>query len=86
MPNKKSLLEKAKATELHNSGNRRGFTEEELELALAWLNGELRLRQVASVLSKSNSNNVYMFLALAAREIFQGKYDLDKNHENTKKA
>lgn len=46
------------------------YSLEEEELCLAWLNSEVALHQVATVLSKKTGQQVYVFLARCSRQIF----------------
>ncbi len=60
-----SLLEKAKAAK--ESKHKTKYSDEELELVQAWLEGEVSLFQVIQV--TGNRGGVYAFLAIGAREL-----------------
>lgn len=61
-----SLLEKAKEVRTKKSVP---ATEEEIELALAWVREEVTLYQIAQAYGKtSGTGNVYIRLAIALRE------------------
>ena len=65
-----SLLEKAKAA---RPGRKpKTLTTEQLELATAWLDGELTLTQVTTALNV-HTGSAYVFLAMAARELWNMK-------------
>ena len=66
-----SLLEAARAPITTPKSAARGFSPEELELAEAWLNGELELQRVSTALKKCCATNAYIFLARAARELWR---------------
>jgi len=44
------------------------YSEEEIELALAWLNDQVTMSQVAVALKMKNKGGVYSFLAQALRQ------------------
>ncbi len=68
---KNSLLEKAKEP-IENRGRKaREYTNEEEELCMAWLNGEISLSQVARAMDIGVVQNAYTFIALCSRQIFQ---------------
>lgn len=66
--NKKTLLEQAKILTDARVTNVR-YSEEEIELALAWVSGEVTLTQVARVMSPTGkASGGYAFLACALRQ------------------
>jgi hypothetical protein len=62
-----TLLDQAKEIELKNPRRRNSINQEEIDLAVAWAKGEVRLAQVAQVLGiqSKNTKNAYSFLAKA---------------------
>ena len=58
------LIEAAKVSRTHE---RRKYTDDEMELALAWLNGDVTYQGVSDVTNKTGST-VYGFLALCLFE------------------
>lgn len=64
-----SLLDKAKKV---NQNRRHGriYSEEEIELAEAWVNDEVTISQLAQALGypKTQSSNAYSFAALALKQ------------------
>ena len=61
-----SLLEKAKEYTTKKTAG--AATEEEIELALAWVNDEVTLYQVARACGKkSGTGNIYIRLAIALK-------------------
>ena len=68
-----SLLSKAKAVEITH-GNKSSYTDEEIELAMAWVRGEISLGQLHTVKKFKSSNQAYVFVARALRqEMMNGK-------------
>jgi len=47
------------------------FSKEELELVQAWLSGVIGVTQVSKVLKMNGTGNVYAFLAMGARKMWQ---------------
>jgi hypothetical protein len=70
MPAKKSLLEIAKSRRQLQPRSK-NYTEEQIELALAWANDDITLQQVQHALEAigTNKGNVYTFLALCLKSI-----------------
>ena len=60
-----TLLDEALKRNIHSKPR---YSEEEMDLAVAWAEGRVRLSQVASVLSMPNTATAYNFLAMALRE------------------
>lgn len=54
-----SLLEKAKLIK----ANKNTYTEQEIELALAWVDGSLSLTQIVEVLQLKSVTTGYLFMA-----------------------
>lgn len=67
-----TLLEKAKKTGSTRSRKTK-FSQEEMDLAGAWVNNEISLTQVSNVLNKTGTGNVYAFLALCLKSMLNGK-------------
>lgn len=66
---KKSLLKQAQETvALHKGAHI--YSEEELELVEAWLNGNIQLSKMAKVLNIRNTSQVYVWIAMGCRQIF----------------
>lgn len=63
-----SLLEKAKQIPA-KSRKSNAFTEEELDLVLAWINDEIGLHQMQKALNLSSGNGAYLFIARACRQM-----------------
>lgn len=57
-----TLLEKAKGIKTNLDRNE-VVTKEEYELATAWANGEISLRQIKNVMGFNNVNSAYIFLS-----------------------
>lgn len=68
-----TLLEKAKSSATTKTG--KTYSEEEMELALAWMRGEIGITQVCKALGKINlqGSDTYLFLARALRQYAIGK-------------
>lgn len=68
-----SLVEEAKKIPVHTS--RTIFTREEVQLATAWAEGSVTLKQVAVVLNSGKGyNGTYIFLARSlAQHVREGK-------------
>lgn len=66
-----TLLERAKSLDKH--GGDRQITDDEIELALAWLRDEVTLSQIAGAKSGNRrwSTAAYGFLAIALREAWR---------------
>ena len=65
----KTLLEKAKEADVTSKNYT--ATPEEVELALGWLVGEIRLTQVSNAIEKSSISSAYIFLCRALRKAYQ---------------
>ncbi len=55
---------------------RRGVKDpslEDMELGLAWLQGKVSVGQIAAVIHKESSGNVYPWLALTLRAAYRAK-------------
>jgi len=59
-----SLLEKAKKIQLKKTRRRSGYTDEEIELAVAWLKDEIRTGQASQVLTTTKQNILATFSTL----------------------
>lgn len=68
---KPTLLETALRTAPVNEGGARPLTAQDLEVAEAWLNGTINLKQLATALGNRNMSGCYVFLARAARELWR---------------
>ena len=68
MRTKQSLVELAKSIKVGKRNT--SLNDDELELVKAWLNDEVQLGQVMKALKKT-SGNVYVFIALGARTLWQ---------------
>lgn len=68
---KQTLLEKALKND--RKIKKMNFTEEEIELAMAWANNEIGLRQVARAMNMRSDGRAYSFIALALRKIISDK-------------
>ena len=55
----KSLLEQAKAVEVKFHGKKHNVTREEVELAVAFLNGDITATQMSTVQKASTANAYY---------------------------
>lgn len=64
-----TLLEQAKNIKINRK--HKSYSKEELELAKAWLNGDIHLEQVRKVMNLNSGTAIYTFLAFASRELFQ---------------
>ncbi len=62
-----SLLDEAKAAPLQHRHRRGEYTQDEMELAVAWARGEISVKQVAHALGKPMDTGTYAFLAHAIR-------------------
>lgn len=72
MKQKLSLVEKAKL--YRRKPNRGSFSDDEMDLAIAWLAGEVSLAGTITALELQNGNKVYTFLNGAVQQAFiQGK-------------
>ena len=58
----KTLLDKAKDLRPKNKV-KQDVTEEEYQLAIAWVKGEISLRQIKEVMGYDNVNSSYVFLS-----------------------
>lgn len=65
-----TLLERAKKVRIGRSKTK-VFTAEEIELAIAWLRGEVTLMQVARALKINANNDAYIPLARAIRQALE---------------
>jgi hypothetical protein len=65
---KQSLLDKAKETKTRK---RSDATEEEIELALAWLADEVSIGQLNKALDKAAGAGAYSWLASTLREAYR---------------
>lgn len=65
----KTLLEKANEVPLAKTKNI-NISSEEIELALAWIQGKIAMKQIGAVIEKAYSTNIYSFLAMALRGAF----------------
>lgn len=67
-----SLLDKALQSGAHKRSGI-DYTQEHMELALAWIKGEIGMTQVAKALelAKDNRGGIYNFLAIALREAYK---------------
>lgn len=66
-----SLLDKAQATQLKRRGGKE-ISQEERELALAWVHGKVSITQVAAAMD-TKTGGIYPFLANALKaEILKG--------------
>ena len=73
-----SLLDSAKKIILYQK-LRRDITHEDIELALAWLQGEARYTQIKQAKGLSEGSNVYNYLCIALRRAFEnGKLNIKK--------
>lgn len=61
----KSLLDKAKSLARIKTSSH--YTEEDIELALAWVNDEIGIKQISAV-KGINNVSVYVFLARALKQ------------------
>lgn len=67
---KKTLLELAKEAELPITGQR-SRTDEELELALGWLRGEITTKQANIAMgNKTSSANILYGFAVSLKELY----------------
>jgi len=72
MAKKQSLLELAMSKKLPKKHNK-VYTEEQIELALAWANDEITITQVAHAINATVGTAVYTFLALCLKSIISSK-------------
>ncbi len=63
---KETLLQKAKKRGKNNKPEL--ITQEHIELAIAWVNGEIGAVQVQSALGIKSPSQIYSFLAFALKE------------------
>lgn len=68
-----TLLEAARASVKKREAKE--YTDEQIELALAWVAGEVTISQMARVLGYSQPAAVYPFLALALRQYLSSDKD-----------
>lgn len=68
MAKKQSLLELAMSKQLPKKRNR-AYTDEQVELALAWANDEITITQVAHAIDTTVGTATYTFLALCLKYI-----------------
>lgn len=67
-----NLLERAKARGSKVRGAPpRKVTREEVELAIAWLKGEVTYSAVVRVMKLTSGSNVYGFIAIGLREAYK---------------
>jgi len=66
-----TLLRQALAVKRRPTGHGKRFSDEEVQLALGWLRGELTQSQVSSVVPYGTGSGIYLFLARAIRQHFQ---------------
>lgn len=69
---KKSLLEQAKEVG-RTSKIKAVYTDEHVDLALAWAKGDVSLSQVGAVLKITGTNAVYCMLALCLQRHIQSQ-------------
>lgn len=62
-----TLLQKAKAY-IPKKLTKRVFNKEEIELANAWINGEVGSSQVLHAMGYKSTGNIYTFVASAMRQ------------------
>jgi hypothetical protein len=66
------LLDKAKARSKKTLGAPpRKMTKDEVELAIAWLRGEVTYSAVMEVMKLTSGSNVYAFVAVGLREAYK---------------
>ncbi len=71
MAKPKSLLQQAKEVKTRELSVSK-HTEQEVEVAVAWLRGEITAKQVATVIKKNSQGAaVYVFLATALKRAHQ---------------
>lgn len=64
--NKESLLDKAKKVKKGHLNS--DVTEEKIQLALAWVKGDVSTAQIKKAIETRSSSNVYTLLAHALKE------------------
>jgi len=67
-----TLLEKAKA--FKSNSRRAHINHDMIELALAWLKGDVSLKQVQSVLNKHPGSQIYSVITQILREAYNRGY------------
>ena len=68
---KNKLLETALNYKLKPTGKNCIYTQDEMELALAWANDEVKLTQVVAALNFKSSANSYVFLARCLKQVIK---------------
>jgi hypothetical protein len=66
-----SLLEEALTLQKHRNETYKSYTNEEIELAVAWLEDRVGYTSVSTVRNLKNGQHVYSFLAIAIREAYR---------------
>lgn len=73
-----SLLDEVKAVAVTRARNPK-TTEEDIEVAIAWIQGGVRLSQITKAKKIKSMSDVYVYLAIALREAFNaGKLEVKK--------
>lgn len=67
MAKKKTLLEKAQ--EFNKGAHRKNLPEEELELAIAWLSGDLRSKAYQKVMQFQSQGQIYSHIASCLKDL-----------------
>ena len=71
MIKKMTLLEQAKDFHLPRGRKNTEVTDEDIELVIAWFNGDVQLNQLQKVKKLSSASGAYTFIAITAREIYR---------------
>lgn len=72
MSDKETLLQKAKQIKVNKKGDRK-LGDEEYELGLAWVKGEVTMRQIQTVMGYKNTNSSYTLIAQTFLRYFAEK-------------
>lgn len=73
-----SLLDEVKAVAVTRARNPK-TTEEDIEVALAWIQGEVGFMQITKAKKIKSMSGIYVYLAIALREAFYaGKLEVKK--------
>ena len=66
-----SLVQKAKAIKSKHGRKPHKYTEEEIELILAWVNDDISLLQLGKVMNIPNGAGMYTYVALGLRQFIK---------------
>ena len=68
---KETLLEKAKKVQLRYVGNRKDYSDEEIEVGLAWLRDEITPTQAIAVLNIKSTGNFLSCTATLLKQAYK---------------